>query len=383
MYLTAINKYFFTSALFTFLSIFYSKTIFAKNKSSIKKVGKSEIYYSYLGLSGGGIFSASQDEKEEFSKRGYSLGLSGVFAKKTSSILFEGTLGWRNSRILLFKNKEFEGKKDLEIRTDYFHADLAPMLSLNSKVWLGPVLSATFGTDTTFSPTSQDPKPNFYIGVQGNYYTGKNNQHRVNLQLMTDISIQGRQVFLMNLNYHIGMEIFHRPKYVVKTIYKKSKPKIQTKVEEIEKYQYVLDGGVINFATGDFSITSKYQKYLTELSTFLKENDALWTRIFVRSHTDYRGGAELNQELSKNRAKAVISFFVDQNVEQEKIRIYSNSFNDPVQNNVDEVSLAQNRRVEIIIVSSTTKNAVILNKKILNLKQRNTLPTTCHDGVCQ
>ncbi|MFK7825786.1 MAG: OmpA family protein [Oligoflexales bacterium] len=379
----AINRLFVIQLLFGFALSLAAQTVYSDEQSSVRKFGKSEELHAYLGFGGGAIFSKSGNEEKEFSKRGYSLGLSGAFSRKTSSVLLEGIFGWRNSRILIDKKKDFEGTKDLEIRTDYFHMDLTPMLKINNDVWVGPLLSTTFGTDTTFSAASNESKPNFYIGIQGNYYSGKNHQHRVNLQFMTDVSIQGRQVYLLNLNYHIGMEVFSRPKYVVKTIYKKSKPVTKTKVEKIQKYQYLLDGGIINFPTGEFSIAANYQKYLTELSTLLKVNDSLWTVIFVRSHTDYRGGQKLNQELSKNRADAVISFFADQKINKERVKIYSNSFNDPVENNGDEIALAKNRRVEIIIVTSTSKNAVKLNQKLLNLKQRNMLPATCYDGVCQ
>lgn len=362
-----------------------SSSIFGQEKSSVKKVGKTSSLHAYIGFGGGGITSVSDDENEEFSKSGYSLGLSAAFSRKTSSVIIEGAAGWRNSRLLVEKDKDFVGRKELEVRTDYIHLDIAPMLKISSSFWAGPLFTSTLGTDTTFSPVEEHDRPNYYIGLQGNYYAGKKNQHRINMQLMTDVSIRGRQIFLLNLNYHIGMELFEQPKYVVKTVYKKSKPVVvtETKVEEIQKYQYLLDAGIVNFATGKYEITSKYQSYLTELASYLQANASLWRLIYVRSHTDFRGGAELNKELSQNRADAVISYFIGQNIDKEKIKIHSNSFNDPVQDYEDDVSLAKNRRVEIIIVSSSSRDAVKLNQKILNIKQRNRLPTTCLDGVCQ
>lgn len=87
---------------------------------------------------------------------------------------------------------------------------------------------------------------------------------------------------------------------------------------------------------------------INSLADFLNSNPAV--RILLEGHTDNLGNAQLNKELSLDRASAIRRLLVDQGVEFERIRIAGWGGSKPIASNQTEEGRTKNRRVEMIIV---------------------------------
>ncbi len=76
------------------------------------------------------------------------------------------------------------------------------------------------------------------------------------------------------------------------------------------------------------------------------------SRVRVEGHTDSAGTGEYNQKLSERRAEAVKNYFVQEGaVDASKITSAGYGETRPVASNKTEQGMAQNRRVEILILS--------------------------------
>lgn len=78
-------------------------------------------------------------------------------------------------------------------------------------------------------------------------------------------------------------------------------------------------------------------------------NDFPDTTVDIIGHTDNVGNAGYNQQLSAERADAVLAILIGGGVEPSRLRAIGRGENEPVASNLTEVGRAENRRVEIII----------------------------------
>ena len=386
-----LNKYALKFAITSFIwAIFGDSLAYSKEKRIRKKLKTKIEETAYLGFESGYLHSISSDESKEFSKKGYSLGLFLVGGKAFDSIIFEITLGWRSSRLLVGEKKEFEGVRNLEIQSNYFHLDLAPLFNINPGVWWSPLASIALGADTSFSPNEENQRTSVLIGAQALLSTGKHDLHRFSAQLITDLSIQNRQIIFFNLNYQMGVtfrgEGNPKRKVIFKTkrkIIYKTKEKVVYKPKERVIYkpvdrviyksnngeQFVIDAGVINFETGKSSINDRHRSYLRELGKLLKKDTKKWNSIEIRSHTDIRGSKWFNQELSKSRADAVVQVLQGYGINSNKLKVISSDFEDPISQSFSPDDFAKNRRVEITLFSNQNHGAQVY-RMILKLRQK-------------
>lgn len=86
---------------------------------------------------------------------------------------------------------------------------------------------------------------------------------------------------------------------------------------------------------------------LTEMATLLKNEPAL--KVLVVGHTDNVGTFEFNEDLSKRRAKAVVTELASKyGIEASRLTPLGASFMAPVTTNSTEEGRALNRRVELV-----------------------------------
>ena len=95
------------------------------------------------------------------------------------------------------------------------------------------------------------------------------------------------------------------------------------------------------------SIKAESFAYLDKLAETLKRIN---TRIKVKGHTDNIGTDEVNMNLSKERAQAVMNYLLGKGVSRSKLSYdyYGSSL--PLTTNETEEGRAMNRRVEIEIL---------------------------------
>ena len=110
--------------------------------------------------------------------------------------------------------------------------------------------------------------------------------------------------------------------------------------------------GNITFAHDDATLNSAFLGSLNQLAATMRQYGE--TTIVVAGHTDSTGQAAYNQALSERRAAAVRNYLVSQGVSSSRIQTVGYGMRQPVATNATEAGRAQNRRVELIIL--TPKN---------------------------
>ncbi len=103
---------------------------------------------------------------------------------------------------------------------------------------------------------------------------------------------------------------------------------------------------VIYFQSGKFALTEEARSRLKEISIYLQENGEQ-VIVQVQGHADSQGTHSYNDTLSKNRAKAVKQFLVQDGVNKAKIQTRSYGEREPVESNVSGEGRLKNRRVVI------------------------------------
>lgn len=101
------------------------------------------------------------------------------------------------------------------------------------------------------------------------------------------------------------------------------------------------------FDTGKYDLRSPAREALAKFSGIVLAHPGL--RLEVEGHTDSVGSDAFNQELSEQRANAVMTFLVSQGLPQSSITSRGFGKTDPVASNDTPQGRQQNRRVEIII----------------------------------
>lgn len=107
--------------------------------------------------------------------------------------------------------------------------------------------------------------------------------------------------------------------------------------------------GNITFAHDDATLNSAFLGSLNQLAATMRQYGE--TTIVVAGHTDSTGQAAYNQALSERRAAAVRNYLVSQGVSASRIQTVGYGMRQPVATNTTEAGRAQNRRVELTILT--------------------------------
>lgn len=109
----------------------------------------------------------------------------------------------------------------------------------------------------------------------------------------------------------------------------------------------LLEGKVINFATGSAAIDPSSRELLDSLASVALRCDRY--AIEVAGHTDNQGGREMNMELSRRRADAVVSYLAGQGVARPRLTARGYGPDRPRASNATPGGQAQNRRIEFSV----------------------------------
>lgn len=109
----------------------------------------------------------------------------------------------------------------------------------------------------------------------------------------------------------------------------------------------VLTLGDVLFDTARATLKPGAGETLNRLAAFMR--DAPDRRVLVEGHTDSRGTAEYNAELSERRAAAVRDALVQRGIEPARVAAVGAGENYPVASNDTTAGMQLNRRVEIVI----------------------------------
>jgi len=101
------------------------------------------------------------------------------------------------------------------------------------------------------------------------------------------------------------------------------------------------------FETGSFELKKSSKVELDKLLSFMKVNPKV--AVEIGGHTDNVGSAELNKELSKNRANAVRSYLIENGALDGRIIAVGYGDSKPIADNESEEGRAKNRRTEFVV----------------------------------
>lgn len=118
-------------------------------------------------------------------------------------------------------------------------------------------------------------------------------------------------------------------------------------VPPVANLNYIVANEPILFASGSATIQAESNDTLDRMSEILQTNNI---SVNVEGHTDSQGDDQLNQELSQERARAVVNYLVASGVEQERLSAVGFGESRPVADNETEDGRALNRRIEFALI---------------------------------
>ena len=101
----------------------------------------------------------------------------------------------------------------------------------------------------------------------------------------------------------------------------------------------------VNFDSAKWDIKPDDYRFLDEVVVILQNNPAL--KAEIQGHTDNRGAAEFNQQLSEKRANAVMQYLVEKGISSNRLTAIGYGFSKPAASNDTPAGRAENRRVEL------------------------------------
>jgi OmpA-OmpF porin, OOP family len=105
----------------------------------------------------------------------------------------------------------------------------------------------------------------------------------------------------------------------------------------------------VHFQTGSATILPDSFPMLTEIVQLLQANPNI-KKMMIEGHTDSRGGADFNLDLSKRRAQSVRNWLVDHGVAPNRLQSEGYGLTRPIDTNDTDQGRAANRRVEFKVV---------------------------------
>lgn len=109
----------------------------------------------------------------------------------------------------------------------------------------------------------------------------------------------------------------------------------------------ITSAGGIQFATGKTDLTAESKTTLDSVAALLASNPTV--KAEVRGYTDNQGDPKKNQELSKKRADAVVTYLIGKGVQNGRLTARGLGDANPIGDNNTEAGRAQNRRITFAI----------------------------------
>ena len=105
----------------------------------------------------------------------------------------------------------------------------------------------------------------------------------------------------------------------------------------------------IYFETDQSIIRADSHALLDDVASILVAHPEI-TRLRIEGHTDSRGAAEYNRELSQSRAEAVRVYLIERGVEAERLDAEGFGEDRPLVQGNSEAAWSKNRRVDFMVV---------------------------------
>ncbi|MFH1321460.1 MAG: OmpA family protein [Bacteroidota bacterium] len=131
-------------------------------------------------------------------------------------------------------------------------------------------------------------------------------------------------------------------------------------IKEIELDQIAVGKSIVlHYIFFDFNKATLKPASIIELERvvrFMEEYPSL--RIEISGHTDNKGTRSYNQQLSEQRAKTVVDYLVNNNIDNSRLVYAGYGFKRPIANNDTEEGMAKNRRTEFKVIEFDKKEKI-------------------------
>jgi outer membrane protein OmpA-like peptidoglycan-associated protein len=117
----------------------------------------------------------------------------------------------------------------------------------------------------------------------------------------------------------------------------------------------VLTLGDVLFDTNAATLKPGADSMIDRVAAFMKDNEG--TKVIVEGHTDSRGSAEYNQQLSERRAQSVADALAFRGIDRSRVEPVGRGKELPVASNDTAAGQQQNRRVELIFSDASGRFA--------------------------
>jgi OOP family OmpA-OmpF porin len=117
----------------------------------------------------------------------------------------------------------------------------------------------------------------------------------------------------------------------------------------------LMAGKTINFQSGSAYLANDSNALLDELAKAL--TPCAGTTVEIQGHTDLRGPAELNQNLSQQRAETVMKVLIDKGVPADRLTAKGYGATQPLENATTSAANAKNRRTVFAVSAANAAPA--------------------------
>ena len=131
-------------------------------------------------------------------------------------------------------------------------------------------------------------------------------------------------------------------------------PEAQAPTVEIRSGMIELQGNPVNFVTGSDRIVGRRSFEILDALVAVLRAHAELTRVDIQGHTDDRGAADHNRDLSNRRAMSVVRYLTEHGIEAGRLAAHGFGPDCPLQPGTSRAARAANRRVQFVIVSDST-----------------------------
>lgn len=104
----------------------------------------------------------------------------------------------------------------------------------------------------------------------------------------------------------------------------------------------------VRFDTGKWDIKEMYHEALSRAAEIIKRSPG--SRVEVQGHTDNRGTAAYNTQLSQNRAREVMNYLIFRGVDLKQLTAKGYGYSKPAASNATRAGRAKNRRIEFKVL---------------------------------
>jgi len=303
----------------------------AQTKFSVPDEG----YRVYAGLGGGyGSLIGNRYESAPSGEH-FIAGLS--LSRRTRRWEWDTGLGWSYSR----RSGLDERNGPMMIRIRSGRADF----SARYRVWggwqAGPIVTASFGTDTRNIPSIGSSIATIYGGGKATLDLPTFGPLALQAwgEILTELSSPGRDPFTALVGIRLGVPVSFERKTDVISI-SNAAPEREVRI--------TLDAKKIFFGTSSAKLNPEAISTLKNAARFLARSPAGWESVEVSGHADERGPLPYNIELSNRRATNVREALLSQGVDEKRIQTEAFGPHKPADSARGRRAWARNRRVELV-----------------------------------